>query len=663
MPSTSPGRGGPALALPAVLALVLVVASVGAVAGGGPTPGADPAAVSDEARTATPVNQSNGLNLTLLVGPESVSADLDGYETLRAARDGPVLEQSSRLQRGETLILAFRSPRLNRSYAAAEATGTTPRFFESVNRSNATVSVTGPTGPSCEPLRIRLQQSRTRALVQADGPAFAVALDTGAVATEGGCASGLEVPGEYQATVEIPTEDGRQRATAEFELLQRPGATVDDTRVRRGRPSLAPTLDTAAAIRRADRNGTLVSSTRAVGQEVVVMSFQSDWLHRTYVNTSGPNATARLSTAVETTGGDLSLAVPRGSTDGGSVVLSGPGVRTLHDSRNATFHLVLDTDRARIRRGNETRPLTPEREVELRLRVPRPDVDAQRFRAQVFLQEPAGQVQVARNQSSLSPGGAEVAVIGAGEQFVARGETNLAPGWNLTLRVRGPNGTLLATRQGRSTADAGSRAGSTYRLDEDALSDGDRFEVSLHAAGESVDRVPVLVGPRPMLRNATARRVAAGPDGPTVRFAVTAHYPAPGFVVVRNGSELTGFRVPADEPTRVRGTLQLRPRDDGEARTVRLIAVYDSNHNGEFDPPGEEMVDPPFESGDGGLLAARVELDPPTPTPTVTAPPPGTTIPMTGSDGQPGFGPLAAVVAGLAVVAVTAGRRRLRDSG
>lgn len=681
MPSTSLGKAVPASVLPAALALVLVVASVAAVAGAGPAPGADPAAVSTETRTATPatetptttpVNRSDDLNLTLLAGPGTVFEKLDDYGIFRSASNASALERTGRVRRGETLVVAFRSERLNRSYAAAEATGTTPRFFEAVNRTNATVSVTAPAVPSCQPLRIDLQRSRVRALVERDGPGFAVAIRTDAVATEGGCGSGLQTPGDYQITVEVPTANGSQRSTAVFELFDGPQRAADEARVHRGASSLAPRLDSATAVRRATRNHTLVPSARVVREGIAVLSFRSERLNRTYANTSGSNATARLSAAVEATGGTLSLATPRRSADeAGRVVLGGPGIRTLYDPGNATFHLIIDTERARLRQEGGTLPLSmaSERELEFDLRVPLEDGDTRRFEAQLFLTDPGGQLRVGRNRSALSSRGSGMAVVGTDGRFVAVPETNLAPGWNLTVRAVGPNGTTLATREGRSEGDTrDERAlesprsdGPVYGFDLGSLSGADRFHVTLHAANETLDRVPVAVGERPTLRNATARRVA-GFEGANVRFAVTVHYPGPGFVVVRTEDGYTGFEVPAGEPTRVRGTVQVPSADHREE--FRLIAVYDSNGNGVFDGPGGgETTDQPFPGEEGGILQTSASLPPPTPTPTITAPPPGTTIPMTGSDGQPGFGPLAAVGAGLAALALTAGRRRLRDSG
>jgi hypothetical protein len=664
MPSISPGRGVPASALPAALALVLVFASVGAVAGGGPAPDAGPAAVSTETRTATPVNQSGGPNLTLLAGPESLSADLDDHETFLAARDGPVLERTDRLQRGETLVLAFRSPRLNRSYAAAEATGTTPRFFEAVNRSNATVSVTTLPGASCERPRIRLQESRVRALVERDGPRFAVALDTGAVSTEGGCDGGLAVPGEYQVTVEIPTENGSRRSTAGFELLQRSGTSVDEPRVRRGGPSLASTLDSAAAIRRASRNGTLVSSRQVVHGEVVTLTVRSSRLARAYANASGPNATVRLLDATAAAGGTLTLVDDSGPrTEDAPVAVPGPGVRTLPNLENDTFHLVVETGRARVRQPDGTARLTDGtgRGLRFALRLPTGDDGEQRYGTEVFVNEPRGRLQIAQNESALPTRDSEVGVISADGRFIARPGTNLAPGWNLTVRVRRPNGTV-ATQRGQTSGAENPINGPTYPFALGSLSEDDRLEVTLSAANTTLDRVPVAVGARPTLRNATARRVGTASDGATVRFAVTAHYPGPGFVVVRTRDGYAGFEVPGDEPTRVSGTVQVPSVDHREE--FRLIAVYDSNGNGVFDGPDSgKTTDQPFRSGDRGLLQTSATLPSPTPTPTVTAPPPGTTIPMTGSGGQPGFGPLATVFGGLTLVALAAGRRRLRDSG
>ncbi|WP_276258579.1 PGF-CTERM sorting domain-containing protein [Haloglomus litoreum] len=653
----------PTVALLAVLAVVAPLAAPAVADTGGTAPTTRDAA--------SPHENVTGGNLTRLVGPGASYGALDEFGDVATAHRSGALEMADEVELGDTLVLAFRSERLGAEYADTVGPNASVRFFGALEQTNASLNVTSVSGTDCGPLRVDLRASRHRVLANDTRGAFRVLLDTEGLVAEGGCDGRLEVPGRYEVTLELPAENETRQQTAQFSLL----GGLDDAEpepepderipVYRAAPSLADDLRTAGELRRGIRGDRLERSEMVVPDEVAVVRLRSARLDRAYANASGANATQRLLRAANATGGSFAIvtervrltsetAVRSGARPG--VVLLGPGVRTVADRGNDTFFVVLDTGRARLRTGNGTVPLAADPETTLRPSLTVPGGEPERYVGRLIVRPLAGSIAVARNASV--DGARQVAVIGTDGVFVARVGSNLAVGSALTLRVRA-DGETLARRTVRVDRERADRP----EGDPDATFDlgtqpaGRRLNLTLAQNGTTFHSMTVLVGQRPTLRDATARRVRGGPEGSTVRFGVTARFPAPGYVVVQNRSgRYVGFPVRAGEPVRVNGTVRIRERDDGGSRPVQLIAVYDSNGNGRFDGPRtSDEIDLPFQSDEGGILVQTVRLPPPSPTPTVTAPPPGTTIAV--DEGQPGFGPLVALLGMLGVVCLLGARR------
>lgn len=670
MPSTSPRttavtRWCRSPAVPLLVALLLVLAPVAPfVVGHASVASAATAAPGERtpASVTAPHGNQSGGELRLYTGDSRLLTALESVEEVDRAHGSGALRPTNEVTVGETMVLAFRSERLGRVYANTSAPSGTGRLVDALNATNGTLAITGPTPPSCERLEVGLVASRSRTLVNTSSGQFRLLLDTEHLVAHGGCDDELALPGDYRATAELPAANGTRDATVPFDLVPAsPRRDPESLPVRRGPPSLADDLRTTEALQAAIEQERLLPTHEVVGGEVVVVTVQSARLARAYANVSGPNATVRLLRAADTTGGHVRLdregvRDEREDDPSRGVRLPGPGVRTLPDPANDTFHLVVDTGRARLRGQNGT--LAGIGRVSIRAEVVVGDEDPERYRGRLTLDEPNGVILVARNASTR--GSPQVAVVGTDGRFVTRVGTNLAAGTPLTLRVHAGNETL-ATRTVRAAGHRGvdPREGAETAIDVGEQPVGRELRLDLERNGTRVTRTRALIGSPPTLRNATVTRAPSSPDEQTVRFAVTARYPAPGYVVVlnRNAEDVSnryvGLPVPGDERVRVNGTVVLPP--DDEPDRLRLIAVYDTNRNGEFDRPGGEGTpDQPFRDEDGGLLSVEPEVPPPTPSPTVTPPPPGTTIAVT--DGQAGFG-LPVALCALAVVAVWVRRR------
>ena len=654
--------------VPLLTALLLVLAPVAPFAVGHATAATAAATASGEqsppsvAAVAPHGNQSGG-ELRLFTGDSRLLAALDSVEEADLAHGSGELRATDEITVGETLVLSFRSERLGRAYANTSSPSRTGRLLDALNATNGTLTVTGPTRASCERLEIRPVASRSRTLVDTSSGQFRLLLDTEHLVARGGCNDELVLPGDYRVTAELPAANGTRDATVPFDLIPSSARQEwESLPVRRGPASLADDLRTTDALQGAIDRQRLLPTREIVGGEVAVVTVQSARLGQAYANASGPNATVRLLRAANATGGYARLA-RKGMRDerepdsSGGVRLPGPGVRVLPDPANDTFHLVVDTGRAQLREQNGT--LADVGRVGILARVVVGDEAPERYQGRLAMDEPDGAILVARNASTT--GSRQVAVVGTDGRFVTRVGTNLAGGTALTLRVRAGNETL-ATRTVRATGDRDldPLGGVETSVDVGEQPPGRELLLELDRDGSTVTQTRALVGPQPTLRNATVTRVGSGPGGSVVRFAVTAHYPAPGYVVVRNRSveddpsnRFTGIPVPGNERVRVNGTVVLPP--DDEPDRLRLIAVYDANRNGEFDGPGAEGTpDQPYGTGDRGLLSVRPRMPPPTPSATVTAPPPGTTMAVT--DGQAGFGFPVALCA--LVVAMVCARRR-----
>lgn len=660
----------------AVLATVVPFVAVPAVA----APGGTGATASV---AALPHGNTTDGNLTLLVGPDPSYDALDEFGDVATAHRRDVLERRDEVHVGDTLVLAFTSARLGAEYADTTGPNATVRLLQALEAEGGSLNVTSPAGTDCEPVQIDLLASRHRVLADAETGEFRLVYDTDVLEADGGCDGELDVPGGYEVTAVLPAANGTQRSEVRFGLLDGPETRAPRPRgefeVRRGRPALVGDLRTAADVRRDRERGRLVRARQVVGGEVTVLTVESARLERAYANATGRNATHRLVRAANATGGRVAVdtrTVADGpgteteteAADRRGVRLLGPGVRTLPDRANDTFHLVVDTRSARLREGGRTVALANATETALEAVAVVPGGEPERFLSRFQMEGPDGEVRVAQNRSV--EGTRSLAVVGTDGRFVARPMTNLAPGSRLTVRVLADNETLatrsvraegrrrdvLESEQGESEQD-----GVVFDVGEQAA--GRRLTVALSRRGSTFHQMTVLAGEQPTLRDASVRRVRSGPEGTLVRIGVTAHYPGPGYVVVQNASgQYVGFRVPGGEQTRVRETVMLRPGDPESPRRVQVIAVYDGDQDGQFDGPSTEgETDPPYRSADGRVLTRPLELPPASPTPTVTAPPPGTTLAVTDA-GAPGFGPLAALTGLLGLIGVLGLRRGRRGS-
>lgn len=672
-PGQRPHRRIPALAVVLLLVLSAVAPFTAATAGAG----TDDRAPAARSVGGVPHENATDGNLTLLVGPSASYDALDAFGDVATAHRADAIEREDEaISVGDTLIVAFTSERLGAEYADTTGPNASVRFFQALDGTDASLTITSPSGTECETLRVRLNESRHRVLANGTTGEFRLLLDTGALASTGGCSGELDIPGAYEVALERPTGDGDRRTTEIF-YLDEPERDRDadpDAGViyaRRGAPAAVGDLHSAADIRRAARTGRLVRTGHVVHGEVAVLRVDSSRLTRAYANETGENATVRLLRAVNATGGRFrldprvaSLERETETRDPPGVVLPGPGIRTVPDRANDTFYVVLDPDRVRVRTGDSETTLSNSTVDELRPTLVLGGPNRQPYEGRLRVIEPAGSFGIARNRSAETD--RSLAVVGTDGRFVVRPGTNLAPGSSVTVAVHAENGTLAERTVELGDADQSPRreGAGVLTFDLGPQPAGRVLNVTLAHDGTELHRATALVGPRPVLRDATARVVRRGPEGPTVRFAVTARFPASGYVVVQNASgRYVGYPVPAGEPVRVQGTVTV-PGGEEAPREVRFIAVYDDNRNGRFDGPrGDGHVDEPFAAtdGEGGLLVRSVALSPPSPTPTITAPPPGTTIavdegPGLVSGGQSGFGVGAVLVALVAVVLLA--RRR-----
>lgn len=651
-------------ALPVLLLVTIVLAAAGPPAAAAP---ASPVGGDDTASTtgaATPHGPSG--NLTTLVGDTVRYDEFDSVAAVDRAHASGSLETAGDVRTGDVLVVTLESERLGAAYAETNGSDRTDRLVRALNATNASLDVLGPTPPSCEQLRIDLRESRSRTLVNASSGAVRLLLDRGGLAAEGGC-DGTVNDGDYEVRADLPTANGTRSESTSFRLdASEPddNPRIGEIETRRGPPSLADDLRSAADVRRAAAADRLTGAVRVVDGEVAVLTIRSERLASAYANASGETPTERLQRAVNATGGRFALASrPREGVvdedpDGdGDILLSGPGVRTLPATANDTVHVVVETGAARVGEGDDTVALSATVPSNLVPVLVVPGGSPERYEGRSVLRDPSADLRV-RNESANRQ--RDLAVVGTEDRFVVQGSTVLAPGSRLLLRVRTGNRTL-GTRTVR--VEAGGRRGDgefDATFDVGSRSAGDELSVEASRDGTVAGRVPVIVGEPATLRNVTARRVGSAPEGSEVRFAATARYPAPGYVVVRNPFLEDGFKavpVPAGERVRVNGTVA-RSDEDPAQRQVRLIAVYDSNRNGEFDGPSVEgRTDRPFPATGGGILAREAELPPPSPTPTVTAPPPGTTVAVTAT-GAPGFGALAALAGVLLLVVALARRGR-----
>ena len=640
----------PSLRRAALVALIVVAvleAPVSVVAVSSKTA---PASRPDSADLAVPLVEE----LRIERGESDLYGALDDIESVREARSVGALTEPEPLLPGQTLVVSFRSPSLNRTVARTEGANTTARFFRALNRTDAEFEITAERGPECPPARFDLAESRTRVLRNDSEARFAVVTDTDRLRVRGGCRDPPRIEGNYD--VSVTGADGVSTAEG-FLPLRVPPSAENSILVRRGAPSVAADLTNATAIRRAVDAGRLVDGERAVHGETVVLTFQSAGLNRSYDRTSGANATDRLLRAVNASNGSLRVtgSVDRLDRDGGGalppgVQLRGPGVRTFRDRANATFHVTIDSRVARVRGPDGITAMANSSADSYLARVVVPGEQPSVIDGRFGLVEPRGDVIAVGEDGAERASAGRVVVVNR-STFLVRGSTNLAPESNLTLRAVGPDGPLATRRVTVGVSSTAARERNSFdfaqSFDVPALSTGDPVTLELRRGGTLFNQFSVIKGARPTLSNATAERVDNGSTQPMARFAVTARYPADGFVAVQTADGYVGYPVPADEPVRVNGTVRLR---SAEQRSVRLIAVYDANRNGSFDGPEvDEYTDPPFQRERGELLQQDPVLAPPTPTPTVSPPPPGTTISSTG-DGA-GIGAVGAVFAvGLALL-------------
>jgi PGF-CTERM protein len=362
------------------------------------------------------------------------------------------------------------------------------------------------------------------------------------------------------------------------------------------------------------------------------------------------------------------------------------GLRVVPDERNGTLFVAMRTDRLSLDRGQRDG-----------LRVDSGD----RYEANFTIAESAGlsdgrrtalgSVAFVERSASFETAADGSLQLDLGLRCNAvAGESSVAPGTDLTVRLRGTDGAFSLTRE--VTVD---RNG-TFRAIVENISRPASLSFTATVRGFPDSETPGVVGFGRSLT--TVSLSAQSTDGRTVTVdsvspfepGFVALYPAdsaPDRVASAGGCPVELDRDRAADALGVSERLPAEPSTDVSVRldeplteSRRLVAVpfLDTNENGRFDPRTDEPV---FVNGTLVAAGADVTVSPATgttPGPTTTGPTtdspttvttsptphppdtpePGTTTPTatTTADG-PGFGALVALLALLALTALAAVRR------
>jgi hypothetical protein len=170
-------------------------------------------------------------NVTVLRGDGDLVGTIDDSAEFRGARATGRVGPPSHFVPGNLLVLRFRSASLSETFAGREGSNATDRFFRTVQTTGVNVSVEGRNhGPERLPTEFALNRSNVEVLHDPANETFTVLIDTDRVAlvdrNDGDpLHRNLEYL-EFEAVVEIPTDDGDRRVLVGSSEFRPPSATV-----------------------------------------------------------------------------------------------------------------------------------------------------------------------------------------------------------------------------------------------------------------------------------------------------------------------------------------------------------------------------------------------------------------------------------------------------
>ncbi len=464
----------------------------------------------------------------------------------------------------------------------------------------------------------------------------------GAVLILGTVAVGAALAGAPTAGSALPHESPEE-----------PDGTVT---VLRGNGSLFTTLDSPEAVRRAETDDRLWRTDRLTVGEVLVLRFRSDRVTDRFADTAGENATDRFFRLLNTSAVNLSVEGRNHGTERlpTSLALNRSNVRVLHDSANGTVVLLVDTgnvslvDRAD---GSPVQRTLAHTEFEAVVEIPAADTDRRVLVGGAAFVPPTATLQSRDASATL---GVTPATIqpNATASLALNGSTSLLPGSTLTVRAVTPNGTTLAASRVRTRAPnrTDGRLGNTVfeaTLRLGSLDASSEFDLLVTRGERMIAERRVVVGTPPRMWNTTATLVRDGPNAGLVAVNATLRLPDAGFLLVYVDGDPVTKSVPGDQT--VRKTVYVNQSAIDEEGEVYVLAVWDRNDNGVYDPRPDRLF---RTSADVGASAQDDELDttaqvtgwpPETPTATPTVATGPTTAPSPGSPDSsetttPGFG-------------------------
>lgn len=360
------------------------------------------------------------------------------------------------------------------------------------------------------------------------------------------------------------------------------------------------------------------------------------------------------------------------------------GLRVVPDERNGTLFVAMRTDRIRLDRGQrEDLRVDPGDRYEANFTI------AESVGLSGGRRTALGTVEIVERTASFETTDDGSLRLDLGLRCNAvDGQTSVAPGSELSVRLRGADGAFSLTREVVVARDG------TFRAVVENLSRPSDRSFTASVRGFSDSETPGVVG---FGRSLTTVSLAdQRSDGRTVAVDSVSPF-EPGFVALYPADAVPGRRAGAtgcpieidrDRAAETLGVSDLLPAerstdvavrlDEPLSESRRLVAVpfLDTNGNGRFDPRTDEPV---FRNGTLVAAGADVTLaptndttpattttEPTTDSPTTTSPTPhppstpeseSTTVAATTAADGPGFGPLTALLALVALAGLAVRRR------